>query len=193
MAGFSFGKQDFDYTRGFLDSGFAVMTPTFRGENGNTGNFELFYGEVDDALAAVDWLQKQDGIDKDKIFIFGHSTGGAIAELTSLSNKKGVLLSGSSGALYPPQIFFSLANIAPFDLNNKKEILLRTFVLNTNHMERKHISYLGKDDVDSKLVTIYQKIIGKNKAPLEIKIIDGDHFSSLHSSIQHFIVEAQKL
>lgn len=190
--GFSFGKQDFVDTKDFVDNGFAVMTPTFRGENGNRGNFELFYGEVDDALAAVDWLQKQDGIDKDRIFIFGHSTGGAISELTSLSGKRGVILSGSSGSLYPPQVFSSWGDIIPFDLNNKKEILLRTFILNTKYMERKHIAYLGKDDVDNELLTAYQKIISKNSAPLEIKIIDGDHFSSLHDSIKQFIVEAKK-
>lgn len=189
--GFSFGKQDFFDTKAFIDNGFAVMTPTFRGENGNRGNFELFYGEVDDALAAVDWLQKQDGIDKNRIFIFGHSTGGAISELTSLSDKEGVLLSGSSGSLYPPQVFSSWGDITPFDLNNKKEIFLRTFILNTKYMERKHIAYLGKDDVDSKLLTSYQKIIRKNSAPLEIKIIDGDHFSSLNDSINQFIVEAK--
>jgi hypothetical protein len=190
--GFSFGKQDFDDTKEFLDNGFAVMTPIFRGENGNMGSFELFYGEVDDALAAVDWLQKQDGIDKDRIFIFGHSTGGAISELTSLSDKKGVLLSGSSGALYPPQVFTSWGDIIPFDLNNKREVFLRTFMLNTKYMERKHIAYLGKDDIDNQLVSTYQKIISEDKAPLEIKMMDGDHFSSLHDSIKQFIVEANK-
>jgi dipeptidyl aminopeptidase/acylaminoacyl peptidase len=32
------------------------MTPTLRGENGNPGNFECFYGEVDDVIAAGRYL-----------------------------------------------------------------------------------------------------------------------------------------
>src|SRR5688572_18252408 len=35
--------------KAFLDAGFVVMLPSWRGENENPGKFELFYGEVDDA------------------------------------------------------------------------------------------------------------------------------------------------
>ena len=51
--GFAFGASDFDDAAAFLDAGFAVFMPTLRGENGNPGHFEFFYGEVDDLGAAV--------------------------------------------------------------------------------------------------------------------------------------------
>src|ERR1044072_984049 len=35
----------------FIDKGMVVMLPSWRGENENPGQVELFYGEVDDVLA----------------------------------------------------------------------------------------------------------------------------------------------
>ena len=40
----------------FREAGFVVMCPSFRGENDNPGKIEAFYGEVDDVLAAYDYL-----------------------------------------------------------------------------------------------------------------------------------------
>ncbi|HZI89923.1 MAG TPA: S9 family peptidase, partial [Candidatus Polarisedimenticolia bacterium] len=57
--GFSFGPLDWKMTRAFHDSGFVVMTPTFRGENRQGGDFTLFYDEVDDVLAAARELARQ--------------------------------------------------------------------------------------------------------------------------------------
>jgi hypothetical protein len=51
--GFAFGNDDFEAVRPFLDRGFAVFTPTLRGENGNPGDFELMFGEVDDLLRSM--------------------------------------------------------------------------------------------------------------------------------------------
>ena len=190
--GFSFAEQDFLDAKAFLDNGFALLTPTFRGENGNDGNFELFYGEVDDALASLDWLQKNKNVDRNRIFIFGHSTGGALSDLTSLYKKDGVLLSGSSGSLYPPQVFTAWSTIIPFNPEEQKEIILRTFILNLTSMNRKHIAYLGEKDTSPEILNAYKKIIDKAHAPLEIKVVSGDHFSSLHNAIQQFIQEIKK-
>src|SRR5690606_37405015 len=52
---FAFGPDDFEAVRPFLEAGYVVMTPTLRGENGNPGDFELLWGEIDDARAAIEW------------------------------------------------------------------------------------------------------------------------------------------
>ncbi len=54
--GFSFAKSEWVSMQEFIDQGFVLMTPTLRGENGNPGNFEYFYGEVNDLVAAADHL-----------------------------------------------------------------------------------------------------------------------------------------
>ena len=98
--GFAFGFSELNDCLPFLDSGFAVMTPTLRGENGNPGSFELFYGEVDDAEAAVRFLAAKPRIDSKRIYTFGHSVGGGISALLSLRPEIPVRKGGSSGGLY---------------------------------------------------------------------------------------------
>jgi dipeptidyl aminopeptidase/acylaminoacyl peptidase len=79
--GFSLGVGDFDDARPFVQAGFVVLMPTWRGENGNPGEFERYYGEVDDALAALDYLANVPGVDPKRLFAAGHSVGGTTAML----------------------------------------------------------------------------------------------------------------
>src|SRR5690242_13516263 len=48
--GFWFGNEDWDVLQPFLDAGYVVMAPRVRGENGNPGDFEYYYGEVNDVV-----------------------------------------------------------------------------------------------------------------------------------------------
>src|SRR5262249_44512173 len=72
--GFAFGNDDMEECQPFVAAGFVVMCPSFRGENGNAGNFEMMFGEVDDAAAAVRWLAAQKTVDPKRIYVFGHSS-----------------------------------------------------------------------------------------------------------------------
>jgi|GEM_PF-2749768 len=83
--GFALGEEDWQVLQPFRDAGFVVMTPTLRGENGNSGSFEFFYGEVDDALAAGDYLAQLPYVDTEKIFVTGHSIGGRLAAMVGVS------------------------------------------------------------------------------------------------------------
>src|SRR5262249_2655167 len=65
----------------FRRAGIIMMYPSFRGGNDNPGFKEGFYGEVDDVLAAADYLAKQDYVDSSRIYLGGHSTGGTLALL----------------------------------------------------------------------------------------------------------------
>ena len=64
-------------------AGFAVLLPTPRAENGNPGDFEMFFGELDDARAALERARSLRGIDPDRIAIFGHSAGAVLTALLS--------------------------------------------------------------------------------------------------------------
>ncbi len=81
--GFAFSETDWDDIKPFTDAGYIVMIPMLRGENSNPGNFEAFYGEVDDAIAAGQYLQSLPSVDKDQVFIAGHSVGGILTTLVS--------------------------------------------------------------------------------------------------------------
>ncbi|MEO0687277.1 MAG: CocE/NonD family hydrolase [Cyanobacteria bacterium J06649_11] len=98
--GFALGYQDIYDCKKFTDNGFIVMAPSFRAENGNEGFYEFLFGEVKDAESAVKWLSKQEYVDSDSIYVFGHSTGGALSLSLSLRDDLHVQFGGR----YPPQL-----------------------------------------------------------------------------------------
>jgi acetyl esterase/lipase len=191
--GFSFSIADYAQARPFLDAGYAVMFPFLRGENGNPGNFELLYGEFDDALAAAQWLSTQPRIDAAKLAFFGHSVGGALAELTSLWNATPVVLSGSVGSLYPPTVFQSWRDFAPFDVADQQEVALRTFILNLPSMRRRHFAYLGNQEPQAKFLPEYRELAAKHAAPLSVTVVPGDHETSVKPAIDAFLGELKKV
>ncbi|MEY4904702.1 MAG: hypothetical protein RLZZ292_2517 [Bacteroidota bacterium] len=60
----------------FYKNGIVTMFPSQRGGNKNAGSDENCYGEIDDIIAAAEFLRKQKGIDTSRIYLGGHSTGG---------------------------------------------------------------------------------------------------------------------
>jgi len=65
----------------FRKAGVVMMFPSQRGGNNNPGKREGFYGEVDDILAATDYLARLPYVDPNQIYLGGHSTGGTLAML----------------------------------------------------------------------------------------------------------------
>jgi dipeptidyl aminopeptidase/acylaminoacyl peptidase len=64
-------------------AGIVTMFPSLRGGNDNPGRREGFLGEVDDVLAAADYLAAQPYVDPTRIYLGGHSTGGTLAMLVA--------------------------------------------------------------------------------------------------------------
>ncbi len=79
------GRQSTEY---LIDRGIVVMFPSLRGGNQNPGYQENMYGEVNDIIAAHQYLTQLPDIDPDRIYLAGHSTGGTLVLLTSeVTNK----------------------------------------------------------------------------------------------------------
>lgn len=107
----------------FRKAGIAMMFPSQRGGNDNPGRREGFYGEVDDVLAATDYLAGLPYVDPDQIYLGGHSTGGTL-----------VMLVGACTDRY--QAIFSLGPVAGAeqyggqfvycDPNDEEEMRLRS-------------------------------------------------------------------
>lgn len=72
----------------FRRAGIIMMYPSLRGGNDSPGFTENFYGEVNDVLAAEDYLSKLDYVDPARIYLGGHSTGGTLAMLVAESSDK---------------------------------------------------------------------------------------------------------
>lgn len=67
----------------YREAGIVMMFPSLRGGNDNPGRREGFLGEIDDVLAAADYLEKQHYVDPERIYLGGHSTGGTLALLVT--------------------------------------------------------------------------------------------------------------
>ncbi len=185
--GFAFGATDLSDCQPFIDAGFVVMTPTLRGENGNPGNFEMFWGEVDDGAAAVKWLHEQSYVDQDRIYTFGHSSGGVISALLSLMEDVPVQHGGSSGGLYGTDLFDYISDRVPFDLADPVERELRVLPGNVAWMKRKHYAFVGRNDEGVVLgVTLAKKEISQIESLLQIIMLPGDHFTSTRTAMQRY-------
>jgi dienelactone hydrolase len=83
------GEEDNDQSaRAFREAGIVLMLPSYRGGNTNPGYQEGFFGEVDDVLAAVEFLAKRPEVDPERIYLGGHSTGGTLALLVAASTDR---------------------------------------------------------------------------------------------------------
>ncbi|MDR3401149.1 MAG: prolyl oligopeptidase family serine peptidase [Chthoniobacter sp.] len=132
VGGFSNSISDIAWTPGpvdndqsataFREAGIVMMYPCLRGGNDDPGFKEGFYGEVDDVLAAADYLSKLDYVDPQRIYLGGHSTGGTLALLTAESTDRfrAIFSFGpvEDVAGYGPKLL-------PFDTRDHKETALR--------------------------------------------------------------------
>jgi acetyl esterase/lipase len=118
------GSANGDQTAsGFREAGIPMMFPTLRGGNKNPGFREGFFGEVDDVLAAADYLTKQPFIDPGRIYLGGMSNGGTLVLLVAASSDRfrAVFAFGPAEdvAGYSPEYL-------PFDTTNPREFELRS-------------------------------------------------------------------
>jgi len=93
---------DNDQTAGaFRRAGIVTMYPSLRGGNDGPAPKEGFYGEVDDVLAAAEFLSRQSFVDPQRIYLGGHSTGGTLALLAAESTGRfrAVFASGAVGSV----------------------------------------------------------------------------------------------
>lgn len=66
----------------------AQLYPAPRGANDNPGHWECFFGEVDDVLAAAEFLAARPDVDPTRIYLGGHSTGATLALLAAASTRR---------------------------------------------------------------------------------------------------------
>ncbi|MDD5667758.1 MAG: alpha/beta fold hydrolase [Actinomycetota bacterium] len=65
------------------DQGYLVFNPDYRGSGMSQGSHEGAKGEVDDVIAAIDYLESRDLIEGERIGLYGQSHGAAISVLAA--------------------------------------------------------------------------------------------------------------
>ncbi len=174
----------------FIDSGYVVMVPTFRGEQGNAGDYEFCFGEVDDAAAAARWLADQPAVDPARIYAFGWSYGGFISATLSLFDDVPLLHTGSCGGLLYPQLFDDprMSEGLPFDVTNPMEIEMRALLGNVHWMRCRHFAFIGSADQGFvPAVNVAQQETSEGDSLLQILMVPGDHFTSAKAAIERYL------
>ena len=191
---FSLHPADFERVRPFVDAGFAVMTPSLRGENGNPGGFELLYGELDDAVAAVTWLKGQEGVDPGRIFALGHSVGGALSALLSLDRRASLVATASAGGIYVPETFVrwrdnrEQADLIRFDPSIAEERELRSLAPFVAEMIRPHIAYVGdRDPWIMRNAEVVAAEAAERGQPFSLEVVAGDHGSMIKPAVRDYL------
>ena len=162
------------------EAGVVMMYPAQRGGNTSPGTDESFYGEIDDIIAAAQYLAKQPGVDPNRIYLGGHSTGGTKA-----------LLAAEYSNLFRATFAFGAAAAAAdygqenltFDATNEKESDLRAPKLWLSSLT--HPAFIvegttGNYEALKELEAVAKK---ENNKWLHAYALTGkDHFSGLQST-----------
>lgn len=108
----------------FREAGAVMLFPTVRGTARNPGTQELMMGEVDDVIAAARYLATVEGVDPERIYLGGHSTGGTLALLVAESTD----LFEAVFSFGPESDFenYGVRDAWPFDKEDPREWTLRS-------------------------------------------------------------------
>jgi formylglycine-generating enzyme required for sulfatase activity len=183
--GFSFDMSDWDLTQPYRDAGFVVLTPILRGENGQPGYFTSFYDEVDDVLAAADYLSKQPYVDRDHVFLAGASVGGALTKLGAMaSNRFRAAASCSGGGFVGPPERLAGSLYA----NEPKEVLLRNAMAFVTSFKCPLRLYYGTEEIGMQMGTLRAAAVAQRHG-LDVKAVEveGHHGTAIPRAIKRSI------
>ena len=183
--GFAFSSADWEQTKTFREAGYVVLMPMLRGENGGPGHYEAFYGEVDDVVAAGKYLASLHGIDRERIFLCGHSTGGTLTMLASMISSPFCAAASIGGSPDQEMFFKSAPQIVPFDMGKPDELAIRSPIRFPNSLRCPLYILVGTTDY-------FFHFRSRQLADAAVECghecdfitVDGDHLTSVPGALQ---------
>jgi len=182
--GFAYGDGDWEMPQPYRDAGYVVMTPTLRGENGQPGEFTLYFEEVNDVLAAAGALATLPYVDEEQLFVVGHSAGGSLAVLAAMASDRFRAAASLSGCM--DQRLNS--DIAPFRQSDRREFQVRSPQYYASSFKCPTRLYVGSQEFF--LASSTESTASRaQKAGLDVEAqrVPGDHFTSVTPAIRHSI------
>ena len=165
----------------FREAGLVMMAPSLRGGNTNPGRKEGFAGEIDDVVAAADFLAQQAYVDPTRIYLGGHSTGATLVLLTAEASDRfrAVFAFGPRDAATAHRIFggTDLGKLDP------RELLLRTgaYWLASVHKPLFVLEGTGTGLLSTTNIDALKRMRQKSKNPniVFLPVESADHFTIL--------------
>ncbi len=186
--GYAFGDGDWESHELYRNLGYVVMTPVLRGENGQAGEFTMFYDEVDDVLAAADALARLPWVNPDRLFVVGHSAGGTLATLAAMTSDRFVAAASFSGSMDQKANADANPELAVFDRTDPREVEMRSPVAFAASFRCPTRLYYGSKEFWAYRPTKRTAELAREKG-LNVQAVQvpGDHFSSVPTAIQNSI------
>ncbi len=191
--GMAFGRESF---APFRDAGFVLFCPSWRGENDNPGQYEMFFGEVDDAVASLEYLAKVPYVNPNRIYMIGHSTGGTITLLTAEASPRLRAAFSFGGA---PDLQFVEYGNTPFSRLVADEVRLRSPIHFVAGLKTKTFYFEGNRDPAGQPDEGYlpdarrmQKLASAAKAPFQMFTVEGGTHFNIVRPICTVLVEKLK-
>ena len=161
----------------YRKSGITMMFPSLRGGNDNPGVREGFFGEVDDVLAAADFLGKQAFVDPQRIYLGGHSTGGTLVLLVAECSGRFRAVF-SFGALHSAA-WHQRQNV-PFDISSTREVELRAPILWLQSIKSPVFVFEGTKSFPGNVQSLQAMAkVCKNPMVRFFAVTGASHFSAL--------------
>jgi dienelactone hydrolase len=186
--GFCFDFSDWQVTQAFRDAGYVVMIPVLRGEEGQPGNFTMFYDEVDDVIAAAEYLRGQSNIDSHQLYLAGHSTGGTLTMLAAMAYPHFTAAASFSGS--PDSVGYTRhalvsGGLIPFDYTNPMELQVRSARVYAASFKCPARIYYGTDEAHFALSSQPTAALARSHG-LDVQAIavDGGHVSAVEAEIK---------
>lgn len=177
----SWDPEDDQSPRAFLNNNFVVMSPSWRHENDNPGAFELFLGEVDDLLSAVDHVRKLSYVDPDRVYIVGYSIGGTLALLAAESTNtfRAAFCIGGTTDVARMLADGKGDGPVPFDPRNPAEIEVRNPIRFVNALQIPTFYFEGGNSWEAPAACKMALIAKENGRPFHNIIVPGAHHWSI--------------
>jgi dienelactone hydrolase len=190
--GFAFGMGDWDQCKPYRDAGFVVLAPMLRGENGQPGAFSYFYDELDDVLAAADYLSKQPYVDASRLFVAGHSVGGNLTLLAAMASQRFRAAAAVSSA--PDQaVVIKRGSDYPFDKTDPRELLLRSATAYAGSFKCPVSIYYGTEEINIHLMSQRTAALARERGlDVQASQIEGNHGTCVPEAIKQSIAFFQK-
>jgi dipeptidyl aminopeptidase/acylaminoacyl peptidase len=169
------GDGHWELVMPYAEAGFVVMLPSFRGENGQAGNYSGFYDETSDALAAAEYLENLPGIDKSRLYLAGHSNGGTLALLAGMTRHFRAAVPISAG-VSAWRYFGRFRKEIRFDPSDQREFIMRSSVCYGTSLKCPTLLLRGTEerpfDANHQLLIERARSAG---VKIEAKLLPGTH------------------
>ncbi len=186
--GFAFGDGDLEMAQPYRDAGYVVMEPMLRGENGQPGNFTLFFDEVEDVLGAAETLRNLPYVDAGRVYVAGHSAGGTLAMLAAMASDKFRACAAFSGSPDAVDLLRDRPDLSVFDTSDIREFLIRSAAAYGGSFKCPARLYYGSVEGWAIASTGQTANLARARGiDVEAVVVPGDHFTSVSDAIRRSI------